>query len=87
MRGAFVVANPEAVCDRKVVLIDDVYTTGTTLNECAGGLRKAGAREVVVATAARVYRELIGLKMLRSNVNGGPWQTQEEQAAIRAVAG
>ena len=54
---------------------------------CVRGLRKAAAHEVVVATAAGVYRELIGLEMVRSNVQGGPWQTQEEYAAIRAVAG
>ncbi len=87
VRGAFVVSDPAAVRDRRVVLIDDVYTTGTTLNECARVLRKAGAREVIVATVARVYREQIGLKIVSSNVPGTSFQTQEEHAAIRAVAG
>ncbi len=87
VRGAFVVRNPAALRDRQVVLIDDVYTTGTTLNECARVVRKAGAREVLVATVARVYREQIGLRIVSANVHGASFDTQEEQAAIRAVAG
>jgi len=57
VRGAFVVASPERLRDRVVLLVDDVYTTGTTLNECARVLRKAGAKRVIVATVARVYRQ------------------------------
>jgi ComF family protein len=56
LRGAFVVSAPERVRDRCVMVIDDVYTTGTTLNECSRVLRAAGASRVVVATVARVYR-------------------------------
>jgi ComF family protein len=58
VRGAFVVAAPERVRDRSVIVVDDVYTTGTTLNECARVLRAAGAKHVVVATVARVYRSV-----------------------------
>jgi orotate phosphoribosyltransferase len=81
-----VVIDPAAVRHRKVVLIDDVYTTGTTLNECARVLRKAGVGEVIVSTVARVYRKQIGLKIVSSNLHGASFQTQE-RSAIRAIAG
>jgi ComF family protein len=38
---------------RRVLLVDDILTTGATANECARALREAGAREVLVATIAR----------------------------------
>jgi ComF family protein len=56
LRGAFVVARPEQVAGHEVILVDDVYTTGTTVSECARVLRRAGAAEVYVATAARVLK-------------------------------
>ena len=51
--GAFDVARPEWVARRCVLLIDDVMTTGATLNECARTLKKAGARTVWALTVAR----------------------------------
>jgi ComF family protein len=56
LRGAFVVARPEQIAGRAIILVDDVYTTGTTVSECARVLRRAGAAEVYVATAARVLK-------------------------------
>lgn len=41
---------------RRVLLVDDVYTTGSTANAAASALRRAGAREVVVVTFARAIR-------------------------------
>jgi ComF family protein len=52
IQGAFKAVN-EQVAGRKILLIDDVFTTGTTVNECARVLCKAGAREVQVLTLAR----------------------------------
>jgi predicted amidophosphoribosyltransferase len=40
----------------RVILVDDVHTTGATLDACAGPLREAGAREVVCVTYARTLR-------------------------------
>jgi len=36
-----------------VLLVDDVYTTGSTVKECAATLQAAGARDVAVVTVAR----------------------------------
>jgi len=51
MRGAFT-ARPQAVRDRRVWLLDDVYTTGATLQAGASALRAAGAHEVRGAVIA-----------------------------------
>jgi len=56
MRGAFAVAKPAEVLGRDVLLIDDVFTTGTTVSECARVLRRAGASKVFVATVARTLK-------------------------------
>lgn len=52
IKGAFV-ANHAAIQDRTVLLVDDVYTTGSTLSECARTLRRTGAAEVNVLVLAR----------------------------------
>lgn len=53
IKGAFRVEIPAKVIDKKVLLVDDVYTTGATVNECARVLLKAGAERVDVLTVAR----------------------------------
>jgi predicted amidophosphoribosyltransferase len=40
--------------NKKIVLIDDVYTTGATINACCKNLHKAGVKNIVVLTLARV---------------------------------
>jgi ComF family protein len=57
VKGAFAVAGPARVKGKSVLLIDDLYTTGSTVKECARVLRKAGARRVEVLTVARVNHE------------------------------
>jgi ComF family protein len=51
--AAFAAARPAPA---RVVLVDDVYTTGATANAAASALRMAGAREVEVVTFARTIR-------------------------------
>ncbi len=53
VHNAFAVRYPERVAGLKVLLIDDVLTTGATANECARVLRAAGASSVDVLTIAR----------------------------------
>lgn len=52
IRGAFRVRRPARVAGKKLLLIDDVITTGATLNECARVLKGAGATEVTIVTVA-----------------------------------
>lgn len=51
--GAFCVADEELVSGRRILLIDDIVTTGATLSECAKTLKAAGATEVYCCTLAR----------------------------------
>lgn len=53
MRGAFAMANGERLHGERIVLLDDVFTTGATTSACAKVLLAAGAGEVCVWTVAR----------------------------------
>ena len=67
LRGAFVVSRPEEMAGREVLLVDDVFITGTTVSECARVLRRAGASKVFVATVARTLKdEVKGIDLTQS---------------------
>jgi ComF family protein len=59
IKGAFVVTDKKKVSDENIILVDDVYTTGATINECAKALLKTGAQKVAVLTLARVIHNHI----------------------------
>ncbi len=50
--GAFKVMKAKRIRGKRILLIDDVMTTGATVNECAGALMKAGSKDVCVLTIA-----------------------------------
>lgn len=52
LKGAFAVRKPFAIDGKKVLLVDDVLTTGATLLECSKTLRQAGAASVDSITVA-----------------------------------
>jgi len=54
LKGAFAVKKRERIAGKKIILVDDVFTTGTTVNECARTLYRSGVARVDVFTLARV---------------------------------
>jgi len=56
VKGAFTVKKQVNVVGKRVLLLDDVMTTGSTMDECAKELKKAGAVVVIAATIARTAR-------------------------------
>ncbi|GBC93184.1 Amidophosphoribosyltransferase [bacterium HR15] len=53
VQGAFEVVSPEQVRGRRILLLDDVFTTGSTFDACADALKRAGAAEVMALAIAR----------------------------------
>jgi ComF family protein len=53
VKGAFAVKNPQRLEGKRVLLVDDVLTTGSTLRACAEALHEAGAQAVAAVTVAR----------------------------------
>lgn len=57
--NAFMVKNKEALLNKNILLIDDVFTTGSTINECSRILKESGSKKVFVAiiTAGNISGE------------------------------
>ena len=77
LRGAF--GADDSVRGKDILLIDDVFTTGTTVSECARVLRRAGAERVWVATVARVLKSEVTFARIEN-------ETDEHERALAAHA-
>jgi ComF family protein len=53
VRGAFALNPQRSVKQKSILLVDDVYTSGATVNECSRTLKRGGAKQVFVLTLAR----------------------------------
>lgn len=53
IKNAFFVNNKENISNKKVILFDDIYTTGATVNEISKILKEAGAKEILVLVIAK----------------------------------
>jgi ComF family protein len=67
MMQAFICRRPDAVSGKRVLLVDDVMTTGTTAAACARALKGAGASRVALLTVARADRRLPVRDAVRAN--------------------
>jgi len=56
VKDAFALCNPSAIAGKKIVIVDDVVTTGATVSECEKVLISAGAAEVSVLSLAVVFK-------------------------------
>ena len=58
VKDAFYVKNPSRINNKNILLIDDIYTTGNTINYCAKELKKAGANNICYFTLAKtIYKK------------------------------
>lgn len=87
LRGAFAVARAAEIAGREVLLVDDVYTTGTTVTECARVLRRAGASRVWVATVARTLKLASNYAEFRPVRDDGAAGVPPEQEVLAKAAG
>jgi ComF family protein len=85
LKGAFRVADVEAVRGREVLLVDDIMTTGATARECARVLKRAGAAKVWVVTAAKAQPESVHSTAQHDEESFAMW-TAPAAVSVRLIA-
>ncbi len=58
VKNVYKVQNEQKIKDKRILLLDDVYTTGATANECAKILKQAGAKKVGILTIAKDFKKI-----------------------------
>ena len=53
VKNAYEIANKEIICNKRIILFDDIYTTGATANECSKVLKQNGAKYILVLSLAK----------------------------------
>lgn len=53
VKNAYIIKNPRIIKDKSIIIFDDIYTTGSTVNECSKILKQNGAKEILVMTIAK----------------------------------
>jgi len=81
MRAAFAVSDRPGIAGRSIVVVDDVYQTGTTLSECARVLQEAGAARVWAATVARTLKNASNSE----GFNVSEFQSFKEDTELSAI--
>lgn len=76
VKGAFAVRNEAEVEGKRIILVDDVFTTGTTLSECAKTLKASGAVAVHAVTVTRALPE----RKAAQDSQSEPWREGWEHA-------
>jgi competence protein ComFC len=56
VKNSFKITQP--LTDKKIIVFDDIFTTGSTINEVAREIKNAGAKTVCAITAGYVYHEI-----------------------------
>ncbi len=72
LEGSFAVRRPAQVMGKRILLVDDVFTTGATLRAAAQALKQAGALHVSVLTLARVDRRTAPATSSALNIRSAP---------------
>ena len=53
VKNVYKIQNTDRIINKKILLVDDIFTTGATLNECSNLLKQAGAKKVDIFTIAK----------------------------------